>query len=392
MYNKFKEYMTSSVVGNAVSLIIAIVFFIFASNFHSLTIYLGYFINIVSPFLYGFGLAFILNKPAMWFEHKIFYKLSPKKAKNLSIFLTYTYFFIIIFALFVAIIPQTAETLLSIIDNVPTFIENITKTISNFLNQFDIDAEMSSELNAMWGSVTQLINVIDANLVSKILSASFSIGSIIINMITALISSIYMLISKDSLCFQLKKVIFAFMETKHAERVLEIGARVDKIFSSFLVGKMLDSVIIGCICFIAMLFIYSPFALLIAVVIGVTNMIPYFGPFIGAFPCGVILLMVSPMTTVVFVVFIIILQQIDGNIIGPKILGESTGLSAFWVLVSIIIGGGLFGIIGMLIGVPTFAVIYSLVSEGLVERLKVKNIAIDAENFNIILDKKEENE
>ncbi|MFI3115180.1 MAG: AI-2E family transporter [Clostridia bacterium] len=383
MYNKFKEYMTSKVVGNAMSLIIAIVFFIIASNFYSLSTYLGDFLRIVSPFIYGFGLAFILNKPAMWFEKKVFHKLSPKKAKGMSIFTTYMYFFVIIFALFVAIIPQTAETLISILDNIPTFIENITKTITDLLNKFNINDEMSSELNAMWGSVSQFISIIDASLVSKILSASVSIGSIIINMITAVISSIYMLLSKDTLCFQIKKVLYALLETKYAERILEIGTRVERIFSSFLIGKMLDSFIIGCICFVVMLFIYSPFALLIAVMIGVTNMIPYFGPFIGAVPCAFILFMVSPMTTVVFVGFIIILQQVDGNIIGPKILGESTGLSAFWVLVSIIIGGGLFGIVGMLIGVPTFAVIYSLVSEALAERLQIKNISVDSENFVI---------
>ena len=155
------------------------------------------------------------------------------------------------------------------------------------------------------------------------------------------------------------------------------------MFTKFINGKALDSLIIGILCFIGMMFIYSPYAILIAIIVGVTNMIPFFGPFIGAIPSILILLMVSPFDALIFAVFVLALQQFDGNILGPKILGDSTGLAPIWVLVSITIGGGFMGFAGMIIGVPTFAVFYTLLSENMDKRLAKKNIVADREKMTL---------
>ena len=174
---------------------------------------------------------------------------------------------------------------------------------------------------------------------------------------------------------QFKKATYAFFSKEKADRMVEIANRSNNIFSGFIVGKMLDSLIIGILCFIGMLFINHDYTVLIAVIVGVTNMIPFFGPFIGAIPCLFILLMVDPMSAALFAVFVFLLQQFDGNILGPKILGDSLGLSPIWILAGILIGNGLFGIVGMLIGVPTFAVLYNIVSETITHRLQEKGMS-----------------
>lgn len=375
---KYQEYITNKVIGNAISMIIAIVFFVFITNFDKISGAMLGMVRIIAPFIYAFVLAYLLNRPIMWLQTNCFYKLGEKTSKSLSIFVAYIVFFILMLALGFAIIPQAVDTLMSIVDNLPMYIENVTTSITGVLSKYELGDDVSDEIYTAWRSISQFLSAIDIDsILSKILSASISVGNVIIDSITAVIASIYMHSTKDTLIMQLKKIMYSFAETSKVEAMLVMGRRVDKIFSGFIIGKMIDSVIIGCICFIGMMFIYYPFALLIAVIIGVTNMIPYFGPFIGAIPSGVILLTVSPMTTIIFVAFILVLQQVDGNIIGPKILGDSTGLSAFWVLVAIIVGGELLGIVGMIIGVPAFAVVYSVASEIINNILQKKDIKLD---------------
>ena len=183
-----------------------------------------------------------------------------------------------------------------------------------------------------------------------------------------------MLMSKDTLKRQCKKAIYALFEKDTAERILQISRRSHVVFSGFINGKILDSAIIGVICFIVTAMLQLEYSALISVIVGITNMIPFFGPFIGAIPCIVILVIVDPWQALIFAVFVFVLQQFDGNILGPKILGNSTGLSPMWVLLAIVIGGGMFGFAGMLIGVPTFAVLYSVVSDILQDRLLAKGI------------------
>ncbi|HOO28395.1 MAG TPA: AI-2E family transporter, partial [Lachnospiraceae bacterium] len=187
----------------------------------------------------------------------------------------------------------------------------------------------------------------------------------------------YLLASKELFCAQAKKLSYALLREERANNLINNMRFANKTFGGFLVGKILDSLIIGIICFVGTSILKIPYALLISVIVGVTNMIPFFGPYLGAIPCAIILIMINPMKCLIFLIFILILQQFDGNILGPKILGNSTGLSSFWVIFAITIFGGLLGILGMFIGVPLFAVIYSAIKTFVNQRLIKKQLPAD---------------
>ncbi len=390
MRKKFSDLLTTDVLGHALSLILAISFFVAVSNIDILQGYLSTIINILFPFILAFTLAYILNSPIVWFKEKIFYKLNSKSAMSLSIITVYVIFLILLNALLVAIIPQVAKTISIISTSLPDFLIAIEQEIVGFFENNDLGADLEMQIQAMWLEFVVYATDFALEFIPNLLNFSISLGVVTINLLTAFIASLYMLFGKDRLIFQVKKLVFAYTNPRYSHKIMEVARRSNKIFSGFIVGKLIDSMIIGVLCFIGMLFIYEPFAVLIAVVVGVTNMIPFFGPFIGAIPCAFILLMISPVTTFAFIIFIIVLQQIDGNIIGPRILGNSTGLSPIWVLVAIIIGNGLFGIIGMVIGVPTFAVLYSLLSENISTRLKEKNVTVSGQNFEIFIEDEED--
>ena len=341
-------------------------------NFSSLTAKISHFFAIIRPFIIGFAIAYLLNRPVNFFETRIFHKTRGKH--GLSITFVYLLSFLFLGALIWLVIPQAAESVVSLVENVPTYIENITQMMLSIQTHFKFSAEMADPI---LGSYTQLVQQVTDSLTKimpEIFNLSVALGNGFITAVTALISSIYMLLSKDVLLAQLRKLIYAFAPHKKATRVLEVCGHANWVFSGFIVGKLLDSFIIGIICFAGTTILQLPFALLISVIIGITNIIPFFGPFIGAIPCIMILLMADPLGALWFGIFIILLQQFDGNILGPKILGDSTGLSPIWVLVSIIVGGGLFGFAGMILGVPAFAVFYALSREFITFKLDEKGI------------------
>jgi len=226
--------------------------------------------------------------------------------------------------------------------------------------------------------VPQLLEVMRGNFVGSFVSNTISFLKTVL---VGFISAVYMLNSKDTFSAQGKKLIYSMFHTDTANVILENIRFVHKVFGGFITGKLLDSLIIGLITFFAMSILQMPYVLLISVIIGVTNIIPFFGPFIGAIPSTLLIILVSPLQGVYFVIFILILQQFDGNILGPKILGDSTGLASFWVMFAILLFGGMFGFAGMVVGVPLFAVIYSAVS-GLVNRsLGKKKLSVQTADY-----------
>ena len=196
----------------------------------------------------------------------------------------------------------------------------------------------------------------------------------IFNALIGIIVSIYILYSKEMFGKQGKKITYAVLNARHANIVLHVMQKANEIFGGFLIGKIIDSAIIGLLCFFGLTLLNMPYTLLVSVIVGVTNVIPFFGPYIGAIPSAVLILLADPIKGVYFLVFILVLQQLDGNFIGPKILGSSTGLSSFWVIFAILLGGGMFGFIGMLLGVPSFAVIYYIVQMVVNGKLHKKNL------------------
>ena len=389
MQNNVKNYFTKSTISNIITVCTAVLLYLAISNFTVVRGVLSNLYGIVSPFVVAFVLAFLLHTPVDWFERTLFSKRKAKRA--LSIFSAYVVFSLLIAALIVAAAPQVADSVVSVGNNIPKYIQSVTTVLNKLTNQYNWDPAFIASVTETMNNAFKGLSSFVLSLVPQLLNFSVSIGGFAIDLFMSVIASIYMLATKERLIFQMKKILYSFFKEKKADRIIEIGGLTNEMFTKFINGKMVDSLIIGILCFIGMLFIYSPYAILIAIIVGVTNMIPFFGPFIGAIPSILILLMVSPLDALIFAAFVLALQQFDGNILGPKILGDSTGLAPIWVLVSITIGGGLMGFAGMIIGVPTFAVFYSLLSENMDKRLAAKNIVADRYNMTLTPEGEKEN-
>ena len=265
------------------------------------------------------------------------------------------------------------------------FFSNNPKLAKNFNNIVDNYApEITSFLkDNVLGKVDVLLKNVSLNVIGVI--------KVLWNLIIGFIISIYVLASKETFAGQSKKIIYAIFHRKNANNIIEAGRFINKTFMGFISGKIIDSAIIGCLCFIGTTLIGTPHALLVSVIVGVTNIIPFFGPFLGAIPCLLLILIIEPIQALYFVFFIFFLQQLDGNVIGPKILGDSTGLSGFWVIFSITLFGGLYGVGGMIIGVPFCAIVYAGVRMLVNNRLEKKSMNTDTSLY-VTLEKVDESD
>ena len=362
-----KWKLTQRVASNIIVVFAGVAFFLALSNFDAVKGQLASWVRIIAPFIWGLALAYLLDGPVRFFEKKF------HGHRGFAIVLACVLAVLVVSFLIGMVVPQVVESLMMLLNRVPEYMENLNQFIKSSNINLDGAEELIGSYQELLTRVTGLISA----MLPKVVGYGMAIGSGLVSAITAVISSIYMLMSKDKLLRQLKKVVLAAFPLPRARRVLEECHHANQVFSGFINGKLIDSTIIGIICFVGMSLFRMPFAVLISVIVGVTNIIPFFGPFIGAIPRILILLIINPWDALGFAVFVLALQQFDGNILGPKILGDSTGLSAFWVLVAIIVGGGLFGFVGMVVGVPAFAVLYSLTSDILARRLAEKGI--DAE-------------
>lgn len=353
------------------------------------------FLGVLKPFIFGFAIAYLLNTPVRFFERKVFHRLRWKR--SLSIAAVYLLAVLVLIILLNMILPQVVESVMELINNMKSYLDNLNALVNSLVERFELEGD---GINALMVSYEDLVNKL-ANLASvalpKLLNFGVAVGNGVIAAVTALISSIYMLSGRDKLTSQIKSILFAVFPVKKVEHFLHVCRRANDIFVGFINGKIIDSVIIGVLCFLLCLILRIPYAVLLSVFIGVTNVVPFFGPIIGAIPSIMILIIVNPWAALRFGIMVIALQQFDGNILGPKILGNSTGISAIWVLVAIVVGGGLFGFPGMLLGVPTFAVIYMLTRDFVTARLAEKQIdgegkplASTEENEKETTDKKSE--
>ena len=346
--------------------------------------------TVLSPVMYGLVIAYLLNYPYKAFHDFVFKKMGTKhqwlkKAKKpLSLFLAYFIVFGIVAFLVGTLIPELSSSISTLIDNIPSY-ERALRAASD--NAVDFIKNTTGYNLYEVENYTKLVSIVTGsdttnfikNIVSNVLPSAFStvlgIGTGLYNWIIGIIISIYLLSSKEQLIRQFKIVIVAYTPEKFYKRLFKIGEVFNKKCGRFIVGKIIDSSIIGLMCFIGLSIFRFHYPLLISVIIGVFNLIPFFGPIIGAIPTTFLLLIINPMEALGFIIFIIVLQQFDGNILGPKILGETVGISGFWIMVSVIVGGGLFGLPGMLLGVPIFAAIYTLVQEGAERRLRRKELS-----------------
>ncbi len=350
-------------------------------------------IKLLMPFLLAFGFAYILS-PILKTSENLLRKitkdsLSRKAIRMISVAVTYLTAILILVVFFSIVIPQLAASITSLGPILTAWALTAEKWINGLMQDYQSvylgEGEIFSIiLEKISASLEDLITALSASASGAITTiaqgvASFTTG--LYNFILAVIISVYILASKETFFAQGKKILSAILPIPAVNKIRDILTKSNKIFIGFIGGKLLDSAIIGVLCFLIMSVFRWPYAVLISVIVGVTNVIPYFGAIIGGVISFLILLIVDPWTALWFAIMVLILQQIDGNIIGPKILGDSTGLSPFWVIFSITVFGSFWGVFGMFIGVPLFAVIHYLISEISAYLLSKKNLPVDTASY-----------
>ncbi|MBS7051499.1 MAG: AI-2E family transporter, partial [Ruminococcus sp.] len=380
-------------------LVIAASMLFYYGIFHMKTLIVGIktFLGIMAPIIYGVILAYILSPLINLFEQKLIYpqlekhniKLQKKGKRAIRwgcVLFSMFLFWIIIYALLMMVLPQLIRSIMSIIYSFPYYIKVIEKWLNSFVEHgWKLNPEMLDMINQYSVKAQEYLTTdILPQMQDMLKNVSAGIFDILIfmkNFLIGAIVALYVLADKEKFVAKSKMMVYAILPHKWANMLIRVMRFTDKTFGGFIYGKLLDSAIIGILCYFGMLLLDLPYPILISVIIGVTNVIPFFGPYIGAIPCILLILVVDPIKGLYFAIFILLLQQFDGNILGPKILGDSTGLSSFMVIVAIMIGGGLFGVPGMIAGVPVFAVLYALIWRLINHSLNDKKMPAEEETY-----------
>ncbi|HZK56559.1 MAG TPA: AI-2E family transporter [Desulfosporosinus sp.] len=364
----------------------SILFFVIMSGLHKFNQVLADYFSALYPFIYGFVIAYLVNFLLNFFKNHLENIFSLKKVKaswlyRLSLLLAYltTGFLVYLFIAF--IFPQLFASLSGLVLNIPDYVRSSTEYIKNQSNNILLPPEVANFINSRLDELSIYISDFALNLVPMAISFLGNTALSVWNLFLGIIVSVYLLVEKERFISTGKKINYSLFNLKIANKILEISRRTQKIFSRFLGGKIIDSLIMGGLTFIILSLVNMPFTLLVSFIIAVTNIIPFFGPFIGAIPSVIIIFFVSPTMALWFLLIIFLLQQLDGNIIGPKILGDSLGISSFWILFAIVIGGKIFGFVGLIIGVPLFVLIYSIIKEFVEARLKAKGLPVDTDDY-----------
>ena len=353
--------------------------------------------SILSPVLYGFAIAYLLTPVMSWLENNIalLWKRCFKKElkrpsgalRLISILLTEAAVLFLLYLLMSVLIPQLVDSVTTLINNAESYYRNVYRWADSLLDSDNeiavwiaslITDRYSDGMVFLTEKILPWVQKAVVPLTNGIWSGIRGAVGFAFDLIVGLIVSIYLMGMKEKSLARCCKAVYACLPEKKADAVMRGTRRVNAIFSGFVRGKLLDSLIIGILCFICCSLLKLPYTPLVSVVVGVTNVVPFFGPFLGAIPSAFLILLVSPKQCLIFVVFIIVLQQFDGNILGPKILGDATGISSFWVIVAILVGGGFGGVLGMFIGVPVFACVQELVKYLMDRRLRARNMPTEA--------------
>ena len=384
----FDKYVYLMLAGfGAISL--SILFFFFLFRLETVGGYVKAAINTLMPFIIGCVMAYLIypiSQGITLYLDKLTSDRCKKFTLTVGIFLGLIIFGGAIYLLLCMLLPQLVESITSIIVGMPVMADNLSKWVTTLLKDnpqlqetANLVLESSSEQLQTW--LTNTLVPKAQELITTLSSSVISTFGFLFNFFIGIVVCVYVLNSADKLKRQAKMIVRAITSPKYSDKIFEITYEMDQCFGGFIRGKLLDSLIIGILCFICISFMEMPYPVLISTIVGVTNIIPFFGPFIGAIPSAILILTVSPIQALYFVIFIFILQQFDGNILGPTILGQSTGIGSIWVLFSILIFGDLFGFVGMIIGVPTFAVIYYLISKYVFKKLAARDMEDVVEDY-----------
>lgn len=378
-----KQYLRIGItIFASLAAVVAVYFLIL--RYEGLKAYLDMISLALQPVMVGIVIAYVLCPVAKFLERQCRrVKWLTRAARLISVLLTLVAAIGVLGLFCALILPQVAESIGSLVVDLPHMLEVQLTRLGDYLES---DSEAADTVMQMITSVeTFLMTWIKENLfsaMSNVAVSVVSIGSAIVNLVVSIVVTVYLLLDRERYLAQCRKLFYAVSRNKRLNRaVLEVLHQADQIFSGFISGKLLDSLIVGIICFVCLTVMKMPYALLVSVIVGVTNIIPMFGPFIGAIPSAFLILLVSPAKCIVFIIFIIILQQLDGNIIGPRILGNSTGLSALYVTVAMLLFGKLMGFLGMIIGVPLFATLYYIVKRLAEYSLKRQGLPVETAGY-----------
>jgi predicted PurR-regulated permease PerM len=383
--NKFesnKKYFTICIYSLFVILVGTLIVKLVISWNHAVAAFQD-FIGAFSPFLIGAFIAYLINPLMKYFDIKIFLGLlkfkSHRKSKYCALALSYVLVLGVLYICFSYLIPQLYTSLSDLIQSIPLFYDKLYTFLNSLETNYpNIDFEyVNKVLDQALPNLVDILKNFAANAIPLIYNTSVYVIKWLLNIVIAIIVSIYMLSDKAILIKNFKRCVYAFFPSDFTTSFMQTLSECNKIFSGYIIGKLIDSLIVGIIAFILMTIFRMPYALIISAFVGVSNMIPYFGPFIGAVPGTIILLLINPLTALGFVVLIFLLQQFDGLYLDPLILHNSTGLKPLWIIFAITLGGSLAGVLGMFFGVPIVAVIAYLANKIIDRRLKLKNISID---------------
>ena len=343
-------------------------------------------VGAMSSVIWGLIIAFLMNPIMVGFEKLVRKRIYKKEdhssvLRAISITVASLVFLGVVAGLIWIVVPELINSIKEIFKNWGDISDKIQSWVNRLFKSnpqakkvvLDKFKELTTDFDTLYDRFEPMFD--------NILSGAWGFVTFVKDFVIGFFVSIYLLFGKEKFLAQLKKLVISVTKKKTCDRIMSLAARINKVFSGFLVGKIIDSIIIGCICFVCLTLMNMPYNLMISVIIGVTNIIPFFGPIIGAVPSTLFMVIVSPQKALILLIFIVVLQQFDGNVLGPKILGDSTGLPGFWVLVSILFFGGLWGFPGMVIAVPTFALIYSFTREFVEGRLKKKKLPVDTEYY-----------
>ena len=364
-----------------IKLILFTIIIIFAFiNIKAIGSFLAYLINIFMPFIIGIFIAFILNVLLNFVENKLFKKLNNKNYKTwsklkrpVSVIITFIIIITIIVFILGLLIPQLQNTVSLFTKNFDTYKEQTIEILNNFgINSESIN-NYSTSINNLKNEITSYIN----NNRNEIMQITIGVASSFLGSITSIIIgivfAIYIILKKEDLSRQFKKILKAYLPEKYERRIEEIANLSNITFGNFISGQCLEALIIGLLCFIGMLILQIPYASTISVLVGFTALIPVFGAFIGTFIGAFLIFMVEPFKALIFIIFIIILQQLEGNIIYPKVVGKSVGLPSIWVMVAVTIGASIYGVLGMILSVPLCSILYSIIKTDVNLKIEEKN-------------------
>ena len=352
--------------------------------------------SVLTPVLYGLGMAYLLAPIVNFLERAILRlrdKLERKGGRAIrihkgwlraaSIFLTWAVVLVLVYLLLSMLVPQLVDSITTLVNNLESYYTTIYDWVTGLLSD---NPELTDLFNRYYNETIQWLTTkllpglqtAVTNFTGSLVTGVWSVVIFTKNFLIGIIVSVYLLAAKEKSAARCCKLLYGVLPEEQAKFAMRGFRRMDHIFSGFVRGKLLDSLIIGILCFIGCSILKLPYTPLVSVVVGVTNVIPFFGPFLGAIPCALLILLVSPLKCLYFVIFIFLLQQLDGNVIGPKILGDSTGISSLWVIVAILVGGGFGGVLGMFLGVPIFACLQVLVRWLLNTRLEKRHMPLQA--------------